>query len=200
MTTSEISGLEKLERKVYESTWEDGLIDLCSGVALLLMGMFWVTGQSAYGTFAAPLMISIWVAARKRISEPRIGAVVFGPKRVTKLKSLYLGLFGIGVLTLFGGIFLYIFVAKGNSTGVLPQMNFVAGLPAILLAIPALVVALTLRLARFIVYAALLMLSGVLVVVMDLHPGWAFLPSGALCACVGAGMLVAFVRKNPLPG
>lgn len=200
MSEAEISDLELLERRVYKSSWDDGLLDICIGVGLLITGIFWVTGQSEYGAFAAPVMIPIWLAARKRFSEPRMGAVTFSAKRTHKEKTLSLGLFLIGVLMLAGGVTLYFLVVRNASPGVLGQFNIVAGLPAALLSVPAIIVAFALRLPRFLFYAVLLLLSAFLVIVLDAHPGWAFMPSAILFVCIGTGLLLQFMTRYPKRG
>jgi hypothetical protein len=200
MSASGISDLDQLEQQVYESTWNDGLIDLCTGVALLIIGIIWVTGQSVYGTFVAPLMIPVWVAARKRISEPRMGVVRFSADRVGKEKTHFLGLFIFGVLTLVLALAWYFLGSRDESIAVLQQLNIVAGLPAALLLVPAVFVAFSLELPRFFAYGAALLFSAIPVVILDLHPGWAFIPSGILCLAMGICLLARFVVKFPKRG
>ena len=197
MATSGISNLEQLERQVYESTWSDGLLDLCSGIALLLIGIVWVTGQSVYGTFVAPLMIPVWLSARKHVSEPRIGKVRFSAERQRKEKTHFLGLFLLGTLILVAGLMWYFLGIRGETAFVSARINIVAGLPAALLSIPAIFVAIALGLPRFFVYAAALLISAVPVILLDQHPGWAFIPCAIVCIGFGSYLLVEFVSKYP---
>jgi len=198
MHSPEISNLEQLERQVYESTWSDGLIDVCTGFALLAIGILWVSGQSAYSTIVAPLMVPVWVAARKRITEPRMGLVKFGTERIGKERKQLLGLFLLGVAAFVFGLTWYFFGVNDASIDLLQKLNIIAGLPAALLAIPAFFVALTLGLPRFMVYGALLLVAAIPVVLFDVHPGWAFIPAGALCLALGSFLLVRFLNRHPV--
>jgi len=197
MSMLDTTDLDQLEERVYHSIWEDGLIDIFVGLALFLIGLFWVSQDSAYGSFVAPILVPLWAVARKRISEPRMGVVILGPQRMLKEKKKLLGLFLFGVFTFTLGIGWY---ALEPSGGEAPSWvaNSIAGLPAALLAVPAIIVAFAFGLGRFFVYALILLVSAIPVVVLDLRPGWAFIPSGVFCLVVGASLLAGFLRKYPL--
>ncbi len=194
------SDLEHIEKLACQTIWNDGLLDLFVGLALFLIGVLWVTQDSAYGSFVAPLMVPVWIAARKRISEPRMGVVNFSADRVAKESKKLLALVLFGVLTFVIGIFWYFFGSHGDSLATLRDLNIVAGLPAALLAVPAIIVALAFGLGRFLAYAVMLVVSALPVVYLDLHPGWAFIPSGFLGMGVGSTLLFRFVRKYPVGG
>lgn len=198
MATPELSNLEQIERRAYESLWEDGLIDLFAGLGLFLIGFLWVTQVSAYSPIVAPLLIPFWMVARSRISEPRIGVVNFGPERVAREDKKLLGLFLFGVLTLFMGVAWFFLGQNGDSILAPRDINIVAGLPAALLAIPAIIIGFAYGLSRFFGYAATLFIAAIPVAFLDLHPGWALIPGGILCIGIGSGLLMRFVRKYPL--
>jgi len=197
MTATGIPDLERLEQDVYESTWSDGLLDICTGLALLTIGILWVTGLSTYSAFAPAVLIPIWVSARKRIIEPRTGVVQFSAERVGKERTHLFGFFLLGVAFLVCGIAGYFVVVRDGSLDLLQQLNIAAGLPAALLSIPAVLVAISLGLPRFFLYAALLVVAAVPVVLQDLHPGWAFIPCGALSVVVGSVLLAKFLKRHP---
>ena len=200
MSETRFPDLECLESQAYETTWEDGLVDLYVGLALVLIGIMWVSQMSVYSTFVAPLLIPLWVVSRKRISEPRIGIVQFGSEHVALEQRKLLGLFMLGVLTLVIGV-VWFFVGKPESAiRSIAELNVVAGLPAILLAIPAVVFAISYQMKRFFGYAIVLLISALPVIFYDLHPGWAFIPSGVLCVAIGGQLLYRFVRKYPIDG
>lgn len=199
MTASSPSDLSQLERQIYESTWNDGLLDLCVGTALMITGIFWVIGMSAYSTFAAPLMIPVWVAARKLISQPRAGIVRFSEERVNRERNYLVGLFLLGVVTLAAGLFWYFQGPRADPTSSLVHFNIVAGLPALLLSVPAGIIAVLLGLPRFLVYAVTLLASAIPVIYLDIHPGWAFIPCAALSLSLGAVLLARFVSDHPKP-
>jgi hypothetical protein len=178
--------------------WDDGLIDVMAGLALFLIGFLWVTQDSMYSPFVAPLLVPVWIGARRKISEPRIGIVNFSAERVAKESKKMLGLFLFGVLTLVIGVAWFFLGRHGDTILTLPAVNVVAGLPAGLLAIPAIIVGFAYGLRRFFGYAAALLVAAVPVAILDLHPGWALIPGGVLGIMVGSSLLLRFVRKYPL--
>lgn len=200
MTATELSDLTQIERRAYETIWDDGLIDLFVGLALFLIGILWATQDSAYGAFVAPILVPFWSVARKKISEPRIGIVNFSAERVTRENRKLLGLFLLGVLTLVFGVAWFFLGQHGGPLPGNSDINIVAGLPAALLAFAAIVVAFAFGIKRFLAYAAILLASTVPVIYLDLNPGWAFVPGGVCCIVAGGGLLTRFVRRYPLGG
>jgi len=198
MDILETSDLERMEKQAYHTLWEDGLIDIFIGLGLFLIGAFWLTQDSGYGAFVAPILVPFWIGARKRISEPRRGVVEFSAERMTKENRKLTGLMLFGVATLVMGIVWYVIGRPGGALPANWASHVVAGLPAMLLAIPALIVALAYGLSRFHIYAAVLMGSAVAVVLLDLRPGWGFIPAGIVGLVVGGVILGRFVRKYPL--
>lgn len=192
------SDLEQIERKAYQTIWEDGLIDIFVGLTLFLIGVFWVRQGSAYSAFVAPALIPFWAVARKRFSEPRTGVVNFSVERVAKENKKLRVLFLFGVFTLVIGVAWYFVGNKNGLFAAPPDTNLVAGLPAVLLVIPAIIVAFAYELKRFFVYATVLLISALPVIFLDLHPGWAFVPSGVCSVAIGSGLLVRFMHRYPL--
>jgi len=103
----------------------------------------------------------------------------------------------LAVLSLARGLTWYIFRAGTAISSVTPPLNLVAGLPAALLAVPAAVVAVAFGLRRYLAYAAALFWSALPVILLDLHPGWAFIPAGVLSLTLGSRLLTQFVRNYP---
>jgi len=195
MDSTGFPNLEQVERQVHNSIWDDALIDLCAGAALFLMGVLWVTQLSPYGTFVAPLFIPIWMGARQRITTPRLGVVKFSADRVKHDSRVLAFLALLGTLSLTLGILWY-FLRAGSPT-VIEQYNLIAGLPAALLAVPAAVIAVAFGVRRFLIYSATLFWSAVPVILLDVHPGWAFIPAGIVCMALGGTLLAKFLRKYP---
>lgn len=198
MNTARFPNLEQLERQAYSTLWNDGLIDLTAGIALFTIGVAWVTGNSPYSPFVAPMLIPVWMVARKKISEPRIGVVNLGADRVKKGKRNLLFLFMFGVLTFVMGLALYFLGPLRETLAANNQANWVAGLPAALLAAPAVIVAISFDVKRYFIYAAALLMAALPVAVLDQHPGWAFIPAGVLFIVTGGHMLIQFLRDYPL--
>lgn len=198
METMGSTDLEQIEKQAYSTIWEDGLIDIFVGLALALIGALWLSQDAVYGAFVAPMLIPFWTVARNRISKPRRGVVVLSAERMAmenkKLASLVL--FGVATLTI--GVAWYVISRPGGTPPANWASHVIAGLPATLLAIPAIIVAFAYGLNRFLIYAAVLLASAVAVVLLDLHPGWGFIPGGVVCLAVGGTILFGFMRKYPL--
>ncbi len=198
MDTLGTSTLDEIEQQVYKTIWEDGLIDIFVGLGLFLLGITWIGLDSVYGSFVAPVLVPFWVVARKRVSEPRIGIVNFSAERVTKENRKLRGFFLFGVLTLVLGVGWYFLGGSGATNAPAWAANIVAGLPALLLAIPAIIVACAYGLSRFFGYALVLLVSAIPVITFDLRPGWAFLPVGIIAVAAGTVLLTRFVRNYPI--
>ena len=198
MNTLSTSGLEQIEKQAYHAIWEDGLIDIFVGLALALIGLFWISYDSAYGSFVAPILVPFWTVSRKRISEPRRGVVNLSTERMAKENKKLAGLMLFGVATFTIGVVWYVIGRPGGAPPANWVPHIVAGLPAMLLAIPAIIIVFAYGLNRFLIYASVLLLSAVAVVLLDLRPGWGFLPGGIVCLAVGATILRSFIRKYPL--
>jgi hypothetical protein len=190
--------LEQIEKHAYITIWEDGLIDIFVGLALVVIGTFWLSRDSAYGALVAPVLVPFWTVARNRISEPRRGIVKLSAERVAKESRKLAGLVLFGVATLTVGIVWYVIGRRGGSQAADWAAHIVAGLPATLLAVPVIIVAFAHGLNRFLIYAALLLASAVAVVLLDLRPGWGFMPAGIACLVIGGAILSRFIRTYPL--
>lgn len=198
MGTLVTSGLEQIEKQAYHTIWEDGLIDIFAGLSLFLIGVLWLTQDSGYGAVVAPILVPFWTVARNRISKPRRGVVNLSAERMAKENKKLAGLMLFGVATLIIGVVWYVMGRSGGASPANWASHIVAGLPATLLAIPAIIVAFAYGLNRILIYAAALLVSAVAVVLLDLRPGWGLIPGGIVGLVVGGTILSHFVRKYPL--
>ncbi len=114
MNTLGTSDLEQIEKQAYHSIWEDGLIDVFVGLALVLIGFFWISQDSGYGALVAPILVPFWTVARKRISEPRRGVVNLSAERMAKENKKLAGLMLFGVATLIIGVVWYFIGRPGG--------------------------------------------------------------------------------------
>ena len=108
--------LKEIERRAYMSYHQDGLLDIFAGLYVLgfglglFMDVVWDFGMGVIilpGGFIA-VAVSIWIAAKRRITMPRIGFVNFGTRGATKLTAIFIGTMvaGLGAFfafTLFQG-------------------------------------------------------------------------------------------------
>lgn len=85
--------LRETERKVYQSAFQDGLVDISIGCFILMfaigpflttyLGDFW--GSVVFVPFWALCFLILWLIRRFMV-QPRIGLVRFGPWRIARVK------------------------------------------------------------------------------------------------------------------
>ena len=181
------------ERGMYRASFDDGLLDLFSGLGLALVGLAWLFDLVALGAVAPALLLPFWPLARRRITEPRTGFARFREERVALERKKHLGLVATCCLFLaaaVGGWFAVRGVIRASAA------HLVAGLPAFLLAIGAVLAGVILGLGRFGFYAFLLLCAGAFVIREDLDPGWSILGGGVAILLCGLGLLARFVATH----
>jgi hypothetical protein len=85
--------LEQAERKVFHSTANDGLWDIFLGVFFLQFIIALYLSESLGDFWSSAIFLPIFAVmylvirfVRKKVVEPRIGVVKFGPIRISKIK------------------------------------------------------------------------------------------------------------------
>lgn len=191
--------LEDLESEAYQDSFSDGLVDLFLGLGLALIGALWLWFESVAGlagVFAAAVAWAL-VPIRRRVVEPRVGYVRWtAPRLKWERKQLRL-LFVLGSVALLIGVGLALSLANGDG-GTSGDRNVVAGLPAILLAIGAFVLAATSGFKRLWGYGTILMIAAAVTILIEAGPGGSLLAAGAAIGAVGVVLLSRFLRANPV--
>jgi hypothetical protein len=187
--------LHGVERDAYRAYWSDGIVDIYLGLSLLFIGAMWtwVNDLSGLAGVLPAIFVAPVLAARKRFVEARLGHVEWRPARrgwERRTRTLLL-LAGLALFVLGFGAYL---VAAGGLTG----LRIAPGILAWLLAGLALGLAVVLDARRFVVYAAVLAASGLVVVALEAAPGWPMLACGAVATVVGLVMLRRFVELHPV--
>lgn len=182
-----------LEDELFQSTWDDGLLDLFLGVSLLLIGVGWHLDQIAIGSIAPALLVSTWAPIRQRFVEPRSGYVELGARTQRKTRRGLWAVLALGVVALGLGVALYLQVRAGSSPSTL-----IAGLPALLLALGAAVTGAVLRIPRLGLYALALAAAGVATGLIGLDPSPSMLVSGLIITAAGALRFSRFLRTHPV--
>jgi len=181
-----------MESKLIKTYWNDGLIDILLAAGLIIMGIFWQLDLVVGGVIAPPVLVSLWVPIRRKVIDPRLGYISFSEEREQKTRGflLIMGLVGIlAFLFLVAGFF---FAADFGSS----RLNWVAALPAALLATPVFATGLLIKSRRFFYYAGVLLLSGIAVVVTDSRPGAAFLFAGVVVLIFGIRLMNTFFKAT----
>lgn len=187
--------LKELEKKVWTSTFEDGIHDIGIGLILVVTTICQIFNESSpylYPLFIVPALFII--IAKKYITVPRIGFVKFSRERNKKRYTLFL------VMTI-SIVFLLMLTIK-ELLQQLPMNSLIVG--AIVFIIPC-SIAYFLNWDRMYIYAFLFTLSFVLNEITIANTGviasgaYAWLISGMMITVVGVVYLVRFMKKYPLP-
>jgi len=190
-----LASKSRVERRVVRSFWDDGLIDILSGMGVLLIGISWQFDLVPLGAVAPMILVPFWKPLRKRITEPRLGYVEFSDAQESRQRSFLTWSIVAGCVTFTMGVGVY-FIARSGG-GRLPLGDWVAALPACLIGGMAAVTSLLILVPRFISYGIVLVLSGICVVLLDQRPGVALIAGGVVVTLAGLSRLVSFLRSHP---
>lgn len=190
-----LENLGTIERRVFRTYWNDGLLDLFAAIGVLGIGISWMLDFVVGGAFMPALLVPLWGPCRQRFIEPRLGLVEFGEARQQRNSNLLKQtvVLGLGCFALVVAIFLL----RGR-LAVDPSVELVAGLPAALLALLAVVAAFLVASVRFLVYAALLVVAGAVGALNGWEPGLILTEAGAGMFVIALGVLMSFLYNNPV--
>lgn len=180
-----------MEAALFAAYWDDGLLDLLVGGALLAAGVGWLIGGTPMALVSAPFWVVLWVPLRRRLVEPYAGYVRYCRERQRRnahglLATAALGA-GLGAALLVGVLF-------AGPTGTVPA-TWVAGLPAGIVAFGLVLAALLTGSVRFHGYAGLMLAAAVVAVWWCVEPG-AALAAGALPLLVNGGLRYTHFRRE----
>lgn len=195
-----MSGIDvkQMEARAYQESFSDGVVDVFVGLALVWIGASWLlAGTLLPLAVAGPPVIAVALfPLRKRILEPRVGYVRWtAPRRSWERRQL-VGLFAAGA-TIFGLAAFLGSYTVANGGGLPDARAFAPALPALLVAIPAVAVALASGLVRVWVYILLLVIAAGVTVAYGLEPGWPLAVGGLGALLGGAWLLARFLRSAP---
>jgi hypothetical protein len=189
-------GKKSLESELYTGRFDDGLLDLCVGIGLAVIGLAWLAGHLALTGAVPALMIPVWLELRKRITEPRLGRVEFskGRRRAERAGlSRALGL-GTGALVLVLAAVVWIrggTAAPGTWAALSPL------LPAFLVGLGLAIVSVLTGAWRFTGYSVALLALAAPITSRGGDPGL-YLSLGGVLLCLWAGGMVArFMATHP---
>ena len=189
-----MNSIESIEREAFRSFWNDGLLDVMLGLAVLLIGISWWQNIAVLGAVFPAVCVSIWFPLRKRLIEPRMGYVEFSGPREVMARSFKFGLGGFFAGTMMLGVMIYVLL---NNDILPPAAEWIAGFPLLLIAIPAVLFALFTQCKRFAVYALVLFISGVEMVIQGWEPHVGLIASGVFILVVGMFILLRFLGNHP---
>jgi len=197
--------LKEIERKAYMSYHQDGLLDIVIAVYILGFSLgIWLDMTWEFGiglTLPAVLIaivLPVWIAAKRKITLPRIGYVNFGIRGTNKLFAIFLGLMVAGL----GAFFAFtLAVSQGGSREWL-DIIFQNGL--LVLGIGSLAVCLlfgySMGLKRLYAYGVISLTVLVIGHFTGIFFAYILLALGSIVMGTGVTLLINFVKKYPLKG
>lgn len=192
-----LENMKTIERQVFRTYWNDGLLDMFGAVGILAIGIAWTVEAHVFGAIVPALLVPLWAPMRQRFIEPRLGLVEFSDDRERR-NTKRLGMvaaFGIGTL----GLFLTLYFAR-TRLGFDADISLVAALPALLLALLAIITAFLVSTLRFLLYAALLAISGLGGALYGIEPGPILVIAAVAMLGIALFVIGRFLRNNPASG
>ncbi len=183
----------KAERRVFHAYWQDGLLDLVAGATAMLIGVGWFLDVFVAILGLPIVAVFVWQAVRQRVTEPRLGSVVFSAQRRRDLKHGLVAILSLG-LVVGGNLVTRLWL--GDSHSALAQW-FAPAIPATIVAAMSLSCAVALGLWRFVGYAGFFALAGLIVAAAGLEPWWGLMIGGVAVMICGAVMLSQFIHNFP---
>ena len=205
MDTNEENDLHAIERRAFQSTQDDGFLELQFGAILIILGITAYIDDTGifnhyYGylfILASPLIVLL---GKRYITLPRLGRVRFGLDRQMRQAKMTL----ILVASVLAGLMIFILGAMG----VIPIPDTVR--PYVMPAIIAGMLFLTLAAMayfmnnwRFVIIGAVFAGSELAIPILRLHTdlvspaGVALTTGGVLITIMAAGVLARFLRDHP---
>ena len=197
--------LKEIEKKAYMSYHQDGLLDIFAGVYILGFGLgiyMTVMWEFVFGVIMPGILIAtvlpIWIAAKRKITMPRIGFVNFGIRGATKLTAIFIGLMvvGLGALSVFT-----LATFQGGSRQWL-DLIFQNGM--LIVGFGSLAVCFlfgySMGLTRLYAYGLIAVIVLVIGHFMGIFLAYILLALGLMVTVTGFALLIGFVRKYPLQG
>lgn len=198
--------LKEIERRVEQSVFQDGLMEIMMGGFLLVFGALLAAGPKLT-LFISLLVIffgnPVLERLKKRYIYPRIGYVKLRPEKEADPKGIAVAAI-VFVVILLGSMGLF-HLTMGEDRGLAFWFNyFFPGATGFMLAIGPFWLGETYGVKRGYVWAALFLLSGIAIPVLGIASGYKAV--GLECLLVGMVSLISgvvmftrFLRKYPLP-
>jgi len=198
--------LKEVERKVFRSTVNDGLWDIFLGIFFLefviapylseSMGDFW--SVAVFLPFWAVIYLAIKLI-RKKVVEPRIGVVKFGPTRISKIKRFSYVMLAFNSIALILGIWAALSFNRTSGEAI-PYMFSILLLTGFSMA------AFFLEFNRLYVYGLLIAIAPIVGEWLwtnqyATHHGWpvTFGVVSGIMILVGLVIFIRLLRSNPVP-
>jgi hypothetical protein len=190
--------LTEIERKAYTLYYNDGLLEIFLGTAILFIGVAIALDVVYLFGVVPAVALTSWAAAKRMITVPRIGLVKFGPERrlrMAKEKRFFIIYFAI---TAVAGLVAFLFVslrleeARGLF-GAYPLAPI-----GILGTITLTFLAYWKQIQRVYIYAALLLAAVFGTPQFGLQEPHYMMGLGSVILAAGVVLLIRFLRTYPI--
>lgn len=211
MTTSD--DLRKLEKKVFRTTYEDGLLDVYMGLLVASFSLLSIMPDEDAGTWLTIglflggmfLGMAVYFFGKRYITEPRMGQVKFGAerkRRSAKLSVILAVIIGLQVLVVVFSILLWNNPGLAEKVGLTlvkqdAERLLVSSVAALFVGPSMLLLAYFTDFLRG-YYIAVLMAAGAFLLVWARSP-YPMLVVAALIILPGVVLFIRFLRKYPAP-
>ena len=197
--------LKEIERKAYMSYHQDGLLDIFAGLLVLGYGLgiyIDIVWEFGFGTIMPAILIAaglpIWIAAKRKITMPRIGFVNFGIRGASKITALFIGLMVVGL-----GFF-FVFTLAASQSGLRQWLDIILQNGTLIVGFGSLAVCFlfgySMGLKRLYAYGLIAVIALVIGHFMGIFFAYILLALGLMVMVTGFALLIGFVRKYPLQG
>jgi hypothetical protein len=190
--------MKEIERQVFLSYSEDGLVDIAIGVVIAAWGLMLIQEPTGLIGLLGLLGMGIWYIGKRIITIPRIGVIEPNPKMERRLTNLAVFLIVLGLVA-FAGILLT------RASGSTMIGDYSLGILGLVLAAGVALLAYLLNAARLYIYAVILFVSfaggEILAKTVTTFDAFALsvIVGGGLILLSGIVVLVRFMRKYPRP-
>jgi hypothetical protein len=190
--------LKEIERQVYLSYSEDGLVDIAIGFVITAWGIMLLMEPSGLIGLLGLFGMGIWYLGKRLITIPRIGTIHPSPKMARRLSNLAIFLIVLGLIALLG-------ILISRIAGSTFSADHALGILGLVLAAGVAVLAYLLNANRLYIYAIILFVAfaGGEILAGTITSLDAFAISviigGGLILLAGIFVLLRFVRKYPRP-
>jgi hypothetical protein len=202
---TEKPNLKEIERRAYMTYHQDGLLDIFAGLYILgfgigvLMDTLW---EFSFGAIMPAILIAlvlpIWIAAKRKITMPRIGYVNFGTRGANKLTALFIGTMVAGLGAFFA------FTMATSQAGSRQWLDFIVQNGMLIVGLGTLAVCAlfgySMGLKRLYAYGLLALTVLVIGHFVGIFFAYILVALGGTVMASGFALLFIFVRKYPVKG
>lgn len=190
--------MKEIERQVYLSYSEDGLVDIAIGVVIIAWGTMLLFEPTGLIGLLGILGIGIWYLGKRFITIPRTGIIQPGQKIERRLTNLTIFMVILGLIAFLG-------ILISRMAGSVFIADHPLGILGFVLAAGVAILAYLLNASRLYLYAAILFIAfaggEILTGTISTFDTFALsvIIAGGLILISGIIILLRFVRKYPRP-